>query len=280
MSLPHFLGIGAQKCATSWLWVQLLEHPDVWMPPVKELHYFDHLYCEENRKWTTGHIENSVRQALKWHISKDKLGDLSFYRYMIDLATEELFTEGWYERAFDRPGAKDKLLGDITPEYCTIPKEGVEHAKELLGADLKIIMLIRDPIDRAISQIRMNASRQGKELNKKTESWVPFIDDPAILNRGDYRHSIETWGSVYPESSFLYLPFGKVKSDPQDLMKEVEDFLEIPHHDYSKLSQVVHKTSDQTPAPKKVKDKLLETLAPQNDFLIRELGQEFYQATV
>src|SRR2546423_4071056 len=40
---PDFLCIGAQKAGTSWLYHQLNSHPDFWMPPVKELRYFDSL---------------------------------------------------------------------------------------------------------------------------------------------------------------------------------------------------------------------------------------------
>ena len=36
-----FLGIGAQKAATSWLHVQLAKHPQVWFPAVKETHFWD-----------------------------------------------------------------------------------------------------------------------------------------------------------------------------------------------------------------------------------------------
>ncbi len=39
---PDFLGIGAQKSGTTWLYQNLAAHPQVWMPPVKELHYLDH----------------------------------------------------------------------------------------------------------------------------------------------------------------------------------------------------------------------------------------------
>jgi hypothetical protein len=38
---PHFIGIGAQKAGTTWLYRNLQEHPEVWLPPEKELHYFD-----------------------------------------------------------------------------------------------------------------------------------------------------------------------------------------------------------------------------------------------
>src|ERR1700757_3086986 len=40
---PDFLCVGAHKSGTTWLYQQLDSHPDFWMPPVKELHYFDQL---------------------------------------------------------------------------------------------------------------------------------------------------------------------------------------------------------------------------------------------
>ena len=39
--LPNFLVIGAKKSGTSWLRRQLEYHPDIWFPPMKEIHYFD-----------------------------------------------------------------------------------------------------------------------------------------------------------------------------------------------------------------------------------------------
>ncbi len=43
MKRPDFIGIGAMKAATTWAWHQLDDHPEVRMPKVKELHYFDRL---------------------------------------------------------------------------------------------------------------------------------------------------------------------------------------------------------------------------------------------
>ena len=38
---PDFICIGAQKAGTTWLYWQLAAHPDFWMPPRKEIHYFN-----------------------------------------------------------------------------------------------------------------------------------------------------------------------------------------------------------------------------------------------
>jgi hypothetical protein len=37
---PDFLCVGAQKAGTSWLYQQLAEHPDFWMPPLKGIALF------------------------------------------------------------------------------------------------------------------------------------------------------------------------------------------------------------------------------------------------
>jgi len=46
MSLPNFLIIGAPRSGTTWLAMNLREHPDIFMPQIKEVHYFDRHYAE------------------------------------------------------------------------------------------------------------------------------------------------------------------------------------------------------------------------------------------
>jgi hypothetical protein len=38
---PDFLIVGAQRAGTSWTNRHLRRHPQIWTPPIKELHYFD-----------------------------------------------------------------------------------------------------------------------------------------------------------------------------------------------------------------------------------------------
>ena len=48
--LPNFLVIGAQRCATSWMYFCLKEHPDIFLPFIKELHFFNNYY-EKGLEW-------------------------------------------------------------------------------------------------------------------------------------------------------------------------------------------------------------------------------------
>ena len=49
---PHFLGIGAQRAGTTWLHSTLASHPEIWMPRIKEIHYFDRKYPVSISNWT------------------------------------------------------------------------------------------------------------------------------------------------------------------------------------------------------------------------------------
>jgi len=38
---PDFVGVGAPRSGTSWIYEVLSRHSALWLPPVKEPHYFD-----------------------------------------------------------------------------------------------------------------------------------------------------------------------------------------------------------------------------------------------
>ena len=85
MPAPSFLCIGAQKAATSWLHKNLLEHPDVWMPPLKELHYFDYLYIPDSRKGIEHQRLKAIKRTIKRHSTKQEDIDLEYVQYLCNL---------------------------------------------------------------------------------------------------------------------------------------------------------------------------------------------------
>jgi hypothetical protein len=272
MSLPGFLCIGAQKAGTSWLFAQLQSHPDVWMPPVKELHFFNHLYVPQNRAWTQAHIRQGVARAMRWHLNQQDRADFGYLRYLLRLATQEPFTEDWYRRAFDRPRARGKLTGDITPEYSTIPEEGIRHVRSLLGSP-KIVYLIRDPVDRAVSQLRMNVARRCPSAPTEDE-WRAMAEEWDIANRGDYQTYVPRWKAHVGADDLLFLPYGRIARDPIGLLREIEAFLGLSPHDYPGHAERVHATDGPRP-PAVIRALLADRLAEQTAFVAREFGPDF-----
>src|SRR2546421_8253693 len=132
---PDFMCVGAQKSGTSWLYQQLCSHPDFWMPPIKELHYFDLL----SRTKMADPQPRDERDACFF----EKIKDLRA-RPHIDLEN--------YARLFESKG--QLLSGDMTPAYSMLNDEIVDPIIDYFP-NLKVIFLVRDPVERAWSQLSM-----------------------------------------------------------------------------------------------------------------------------
>ena len=158
--VADFLCIGAQKAGTTWLDSALRQHPDIWMPPMKEVHYFDYVHRPDFRKWILWHLRYTAKRDLKKivNIQFNQALDWNSIKFLVDLIKHEhIYTDNWYRFIFSQ--CNNKLKGEITPEYSVIGVNGINHIKSL-NSNVKIIYIIRDPIDRAWSQLKMNCSRK------------------------------------------------------------------------------------------------------------------------
>ncbi|MCG6928181.1 MAG: sulfotransferase domain-containing protein [Acidobacteria bacterium] len=71
---PDFLGLGAQKAATSWIHACLYEHPQVFMPASKEVHFFSRHY-EKGLGWYEDHFRGCEADQRAGEISPTYLYD-------------------------------------------------------------------------------------------------------------------------------------------------------------------------------------------------------------
>lgn len=270
MRKPDVICIGAQKAGTSWLHSMLASRHDFWAPPLKELHFFDHKFLPSNRRWTASHIKRGIEHAKANHLRK-KNPDPEYLDYLAKIAKKPMFNGNWYKYIFSR-APEDKICFETTPEYCTVPPEGVEFIKRFLPKT-KFIYIIRSPVERAISQIKMNARRRG-EQPRGLEDWVELAANPEIKIRGDYKSYVDRWDRAFGEERVLYLPFNLIASDPKEIMLAVEDFLRIPKIEYGCIRKVVHKGADMN-VPKEIWSNFENQFSDQILFLEERFGKEF-----
>lgn len=173
---PDFLGIGAQKAGTTWLYRNLISHPRIWMPR-KELHYFD-------RKLDRGD---------KWYVEQFAAG------------------EGY-------------VTGEITPAYSTLGLDEVSHVHTLLPG-IKIIFLMRNPIERAWSQAVMRYERQGGVTTE--EEFMSFLELSSRRRLSDYLRTLSNWRNFYPEASIFVGFLEDIHFYPDLFLHRVHDFLDI-----------------------------------------------------
>lgn len=139
---PDFCCIGAQKAGTGWLYEQLRSHPDFWMPPLKELHYFDRLWRSQRKPERTQLVRKQARD--------DR--DIRFLDVMECLYSHPEIDCKGYAELFAPKGTL--LSGDITPGYSLLQDEIIDRLMRCFPG-LKVVFLARDPVERAWSHLSM-----------------------------------------------------------------------------------------------------------------------------
>lgn len=79
--LPTFIGLGAPKCATTWLFNCLDAHPDVFVADVKETNFFVYDNIDERLDEYTAHFEEA---------RTDAIGEVSVSYIYSDIAPERI----------------------------------------------------------------------------------------------------------------------------------------------------------------------------------------------
>ncbi len=235
---PHFIGIGAQKAGTTWLDRNLRRHPGLWLPPIKELQYFNDVHLPLSRRWTVRHRHDRGIQILRDYLGKVPAEDWN-YRHIGRLADiiDGPISDDWYGRIFALAGA-DRICGEVTPDYAVLPPDGIRHILRL-SPEVKIIFSLRDPIERSWSHIRMTARTRNITDDAKIEQFARNLD---MLQRADYPAIIATWRTLIPSDRFLILFMDDIIARPTAVLEEVCAFLGVPFRDsyFPKAASPVH----------------------------------------
>lgn len=215
---PCFLGIGAQKSATRWLYNQLKQHPEIYLTPIKELHYFDKI-----RKVKT------YKDRYDLDVWKNNFHKKSFSR-LLNLRWQHKFFYGeysddWYVSLFN--SAEKRKAGEITPEYSILKKEDIEIVRAI-NPEMKIIYLLRDPVSRAWSHFRMQVRRGGLCYKNMSENEVfKLIGSANYFIKGNYLENLKRWYSVFDSQQIFIGYLEEIKEKADDLLKNILTHLEV-----------------------------------------------------
>ncbi len=230
-----FLGIGVQKAATSWLWTNLREHTDIWLAPRKELHYFDrslkypspsHLSSDNKFKRFLGREKHNKRFRKLFYIElgvaikcKDWKKAHWLLRYFLGTNNDN-----WYLSLFN--SGKGKLKGEITPSYSILNPDQVKHIRNLFPK-IKMILILRNPIERAWSNIRFFWESENFNTDNNLDKIKKFIDSPSQSLRGNYYRTLNIWKSCFPEDQIYIAFYEDIKKNPQELLNNIFNFLDV-----------------------------------------------------
>ncbi|MGB3167693.1 MAG: hypothetical protein WBA68_13050 [Alteraurantiacibacter sp.] len=204
------LGLGAQKAGTSWLHEMLAASSQADMGFTKEYHIWDGLTDPEFAVWKptlTNHFARPTANPAWWFDRLRKLGGL---RQRAALAASPDSYFDYFAGLLAQDGTT--LTGDLTPAYGVLSEEVLRRIVDgfaARGVATKAVFVMRDPVERTWSALRMN-KRAFDERNlmrheraSDEEEIRRFVDLPSYRARGDYAAVLTRMDAVFARENRL-----------------------------------------------------------------------------
>ncbi len=178
---PNFFIVGAASCGTTSLYTYLKQHPEVFLPALKEPHYFA------------------------------QLRPIWEQRYLFTYVTEETDYLALFSKA-----TGFKAIGEASPSYLWCPAAAERIHRAVPRA--KIIILLRDPVERAYSHYLMNL-REGlqdrpffealqDDWNRERKGWGV---SQLYVELGLYAEQVRRYLELFGPSQVLILMFDDLR---------------------------------------------------------------------
>jgi hypothetical protein len=233
-------GIGATKAGTSWLFDQLARHPDCHLRGLKEIHYFD--LAEAGG---FAYRQKSLARAAARHRPGKGGGDsrLAAIRDWQDTFGTGTADDGAYLAYLNRGRQGQPVIGDVTPAYSMLTEETYRRMADLAPVT-RFIYIMRDPVERVWSHLRMTAKRAAKvggdvaQLLQDQAAQVLAGAHEGIARRSDYARTVQALDAAVPQASILYLFFETLFSSRT--AERIASFLGISPFE-GRYDEVVHK---------------------------------------
>jgi len=200
---PTFLVIGAPKSGTTSLYAYLRQHPQIFLPTQKELHFFSYKDLASN-------CGGPGDKAALRQLCPDAATYLKHYAAV----------------------ANEIAIGDISPSYLYYA-QSAERIVSLLGK-VKIIAMLRDPVAKAFSQY-MHLIRENREtlsfgdalLAEESRVRDGWSDMWRYKESGFYAKRLECYLNTFGSDNVLVVFFEEFVKDTANVLQRIYGFLGV-----------------------------------------------------
>lgn len=254
--LPNFVIIGAPRSGTSSLYYYLTQHPSIFSCKIKEPNYFAMYYD----------------RSLNWY--------------------KTFFPTIWSKFEFEKKQKTKFLTGEASTQYYWYPHVA-KRVKKVLP-NIKLIMLMRNPIDRSFSQYQMEVQHGHEKLSfeeaiknekNRTENehkkmltdesyFSPKYTMYAYIEKSLYINYVKNWLKFFSKENFLFIQSETFYKQPLTIVNKIFEFLELPIMSVD-TSKILKKYTIQTINPE-TRKRLAEYFKPFNEKLYSLIGENFH----
>jgi len=191
----HFIGLGAPKCATTWITDCLYEHPEISMPKTNkynELNYFSQRNSSKNSS------EYSIRGIEPY---------LSFFK---------------------KCDFTNKKVGEMSTNYLADKYSPYFIKKHF--PNVKLIVAVRNPIDRAFSEYLMIKDQAVIEDQDFITAFNNSKSNYHLENyktRGLYYQNLKPYFELFPKENIHIVLFEEIKTNPKKALENIYSFLNV-----------------------------------------------------
>jgi len=191
-----FMGIGAPKCGSTWLFYALGQHPKICLSEPKEIKYFNH---EDFRR--------------PYRPGRDRLPLINAY-HLNDFS--------WYENHYKHCPA-NMLKGEFSPEYMYD-----ETAARLIHRhfpDINLFACLRKPLDQLYSSFFARSRYAGLD---DSETFEQAIDnDPRYLREAHYAKHLKRYFELFDRHQIKVVLMDDIVGEPERTVRDMFEFLEL-----------------------------------------------------
>ena len=225
-----YLGIGAQKAGTSWLYHQLKRGEAFRQGLGKEYHVLDSLFrpglddftkvfsdelvALRERKEQRAHERSALQRVLAPLFAlKERRNPTPTQRAiarkerLLDMIAGK---ENYYDYIASRLGAPDTFTADFTPSYSALSAEHLADVRrefDRRGIQVKVIFILREPVCRLESAVRMGMRNEGRLTEDGSASaaqrMLTYGGSAHERTRSNYPEVVENLEAVFPREDVL-----------------------------------------------------------------------------
>ncbi len=249
--LPSFIIVGAVRCGTTSLYYDICEHSCVLPASYDEIGFFDSNY----------------ELGINWYKS---MFPTKFKMKKIESKTGICIT------------------GEDTPFYFW-DKKSIERIKKDIPK-IKLIILLRNPIDRAYSNYHLgvrlgseslsfeDSIKKEIELLEKNNDFESdkiekFLRPRSYIAKGLYYQQIKNWFDIFSKDQILILNTENLSVNPHQTLKQIFNFLNLPNEKIQNIQN--RKVGNYQKMNENTREYLKKLFQPHNKKLFKILGREF-----
>jgi len=198
LRLPEFLGIGVQKGGTTTLQRLLESHPQVWLPPEKELHFFSRHYAS-GLQWYSDHFAAAQHDQ--------RCGEITPYYVFHSQAPQRISTL--------LPNVRLIVLLRDPVERCL---SQYFHACRMGFESLPLEAALAAEHNRLVDADLVLSDPAGSHLSHQEHSY---------LARSCYAPQLDRFEQSFPADQLLVLRSEDLFDDGETVWSQVQEFLEL-----------------------------------------------------